>query len=88
MDDFHDAIARLCSKEISRASRENDDGRAANVIAVLAAMLGRTAARVAKGDGPAIEKLLTGAENLATEEAADFARLLSLAARIKSGYAP
>lgn len=81
MTAFHDQLASLCGPEIAKAIRMNDSDRAADMITALATMLGRTIARATGGDAAAIETMMTGAENLMAEEAADMAGMMALAVR-------
>lgn len=67
MADFADRLAALVSKEASAASR--DPERMGAMIERLACALGFTAALAAGGDGPTIDRLLSGAEGYAHEEA-------------------
>lgn len=83
-DDFHDAVATLCAKEMSAGIRENDAERCANVVSVLATMLGRSTARICNGDSDAIETMLTGAENLAATEAAGMADLMGFVQSVRA----
>lgn len=79
MVDFHDDLATLCAREMNAALKSGDADRAAGVITSLATMLGRSCARLAGGDGPAIDTMLVGAEELAAGEAAGMAGIMALA---------
>lgn len=73
--DFYDRLTSLCGPESAKAT--GDPERSAAMIEALASVLGRTVARVTRGDRTAIDELLHGAEALALDEAIALASLAS-----------
>lgn len=90
-DTFREGLATFIHRELRAAERGKDDGRAAEVVASLAEMLGKSIARVAAGDKQAVEKMVIAAEAVVVETAVDMAetiaavREMSKAAREGSG---
>ncbi len=80
---FHERLASLCGPEIAAAMRDDDTERASGMIAALAAILGRTVARAAKGDPATVDQILTGAEQLMAEEASGMAGFIGLAKLVR-----
>lgn len=77
MTSFTDRLAAMCAPEIAECIRANDSDRAADMITALATMLGRTVARATNGNPKGIDIMLTGAEQVAADEAADMASFMS-----------
>lgn len=85
--DFFDRLASLCGPEIAKAMRDGDAEAIGEIIEGLATMLGRTIGRALAGDPVAIDRMLTGCEQLAATEAAGMADIQRFAdaARMKRG---
>ena len=78
MDDrpFDDKLTSLTASEAAKA--KGDPERMGAMVERLSAALGFTIAIAANGDGPTIDKMMSGAEAYAHQEAVDKAPLIRL----------
>lgn len=81
---FFEEMASLCALEMKAARKAGDEERAAEVIATLTTLLGRSAAICAGGDPQKIDTLLDGCGNHALEEASSFAPMIELSASYRT----
>ena len=86
MGDFADKLAALTSIEASEA--HGDAERMGVMVERLAAALGFTVAMACRGNGPAMDEMLAGAEGYAHSEAVEKAPLARFMSEMKRAQKP
>lgn len=82
---FSDALSDLVGRAISRAVRDDDDERAAEVVAALVDQLGKAIAITCKGHPVSINTMLTGVEGALAEIATDMGDFVAAVKLMKDG---